>query len=302
MRIGTCTDLVGQGIKGVWRNRMMSFASFCIMLVSLLLVGLTVLLAINLNKAIDSMERKNEIIVIIKDEVSKEAMDKLGQDIGRLSNVDKTTFFSRDDAWLDMVEDMTPEEKELFHYADGKNPLPDTYRVQVADIGIMAKTSVQISAFENVESVQSPDEYADVLINIRNILTLVLVAIVVALTGVCLIIISNTTRASVFSRRKEINIMRYVGATNTFIRIPFFIEGMLIGVVAGGVALLLTKFVYTGLYNILTENMNILSVMGISSLYSYDDIRKVVAIAYIAAGAVIGAIGTTISTKKHCRV
>ena len=302
MRISTCTDLVGQGIKGAWRNRMMSFASFCIMLVSLLLVGLTLLLAINLDRAIDAIERKNEIIVIIKDEVDDAAMQKLGDDIGKLSNVSSAVFFSRDQAWADMVEDMTPEEQELFHYADGKNPLPDTYRVQVKDIEQMANTTVQISAYECVESVQSPDEYADVLINIRNILTLVLVAIVAALTGVCLIIISNTTRASVFSRRKEINIMRYVGATNTFIRIPFFVEGMFIGVLAGVAAFFLTRFVYTGLYNVLTNDMNILSILGISSLYSFGDIQKLVAVAYLAAGAVIGAIGTTISTKKYCRV
>ncbi|MBE6837618.1 MAG: ABC transporter permease [Ruminococcus sp.] len=302
MRLTTCTSLVGQGIKGVWKNKMMSFASFCIMLVSLLLVGLTVLLAINLDKAIESMERKNEIIVIIKDEVDDNSMAQLGEGIKKLANVSKVTFFSRDEAWADMVEDMSEKEKELFHYADGKNPLPDTYRVQVKDISIMTETSVQISAFETVESVESPDEYADVLINIRNILTLVLVAIVLALTGVMLIIISNTTRASVFARRKEINIMRYVGATNTFIRIPFFVEGMLVGVLSGTAAFFLTKFVYVGLYNVLTEDVNILAMLGISSLYSFAQISKIVLFCYVVSGALIGAIGTTISTKKHCKV
>ncbi|MBQ7756574.1 MAG: permease-like cell division protein FtsX [Oscillospiraceae bacterium] len=302
MRITTCTSLVGQGVKGVWKNRMMSFASFCIMLVSLLLVGLTVLLAINLDKAIESMEQKNEIIVIIKDEVDDAAMQKLGDDIGKLSNVSSAVFFSRDEAWADMVEDMSEKEKELFHYADGKNPLPDTYRVQVKDIEIMTETTVQISAFEIVESVESPDEYADVLINIRNILTLVLVAIVLALTGVMLIIISNTTRASVFARRKEINIMRYVGATNTFIRIPFFVEGMLVGVLSGTAAFFLTKFVYEGLYNVLTEDVNVLAMLGINSLYEFSYISKIVLLSYIIAGAFIGAVGTTISTKKYCRV
>lgn len=302
MRVTTYNNLIGQGIKGVWRNRMMSFASFCIMLVSLLLVGLTVLLALNLDKAIESMEAKNEIIVIIKDEVSSGDMAQLGDDINKLANVSSAIFFSRDSAWENMVEDMSPEEQELFHYADGKNPLPDTYRVQVKDVSLMANTSVQISAFDLVESVESPDEYVDVLINIRNVLSLILVAIVIALTGVCMIIISNTTRASVFSRRKEINIMRYVGATNTFIRIPFFVEGMLIGVVAGTVAMLLTKFVYQGVYSVLVDDLNIASILGISSLYSFSEIHKLVAVAYILTGAVIGAIGTTISTRKYCRV
>lgn len=300
MRISTYKDLVGQGIKGVWRNKMMSFASFCILLVSLLLVGLTFLLAINLNKAIDSMEEKNEIVVIIKDETTKEQIDALGDSINSLANIASCQFFSRDQAWKDMVADMTEEEKGLFQYAD-KNPLPDTYRVTVADIETMANTTVQISAFESVESVKSPNEYADILISIRNILTLVSMAIILALIIVCLIIISNTTRASVFSRRKEINIMRYVGATNTFIRIPFFVEGMLIGVLAGVGALFLTKFVYVGLYDVLTNNID-LSAFGITSLYSYSSIVKYVATAYIIAGAVIGAIGTTISTRKYCRV
>ncbi len=302
MRVSTYTNLIGQGVKGVWKNRMMSFASFCIMLVSLLLVGLTVLLAINLDKAIESLEEKNEIIVIIKDEISNEDMTKLGDNIVKLSNVSSSVFYSRNSAWADMVEDMTPEEQELFHYADGKNPLPDTYRVQVKDVSLMANTAVQISAFDTVESVQSPEEYVDVLISIRNVLSLILVAIVVILTCVCMIIISNTTRASVFSRRKEINIMRYVGATNTFIRIPFFVEGMLIGVVAGTVAMFLTKFVYQGIYSVLVDDLNITSILGISSLYSFSDIYKIVALAYILAGAVIGAIGTTISTRKYCRV
>ena len=272
------------------------------MLVSLLLVGLTVLLAINLDKAIQSMEQKNEIIVIIRDEADENEMESLGRGIEQLANVSKVTFFSRNDAWEDMVEDMSEKEKELFHYADGKNPLPDTYRVQVKDISIMTETSVQISAFEAVESVESPNEYADVLINIRNILTLVLVAIVIALTGVMLIIISNTTRASVFARRKEINIMRYVGATNTFIRIPFFVEGMLVGVLSGATAFFLTKFVYEGLYSVLTDDINILSMLGINSLYSFAFISKIVLISYLAAGALIGAVGTTISTKKYCKV
>ena len=301
MRVSTYKDLIGQGIVGVWRNRMMSFASFCIMLVSLLLVGLTVLLALNLNRAIDSMEEQNEIVVIIKDETPADEITALGEDIEKLSNVSTCFFFSRDQAWQDMVADMSEEEKDLFQYADD-NPLPDTYRVTVKDIETMGNTTVQLSAFAAVESVKSPNEYADVLISIRNILTLVSTAIITALVVVCLIIISNTTRASVFSRRKEINIMRYVGATNRFIRIPFFVEGMLIGVLAGICSLFLTRFVYVGLYDIMTNNMNILSALGITSLYSYDSIVRYVATAYIVAGAVIGAIGTTISTSKYCKV
>lgn len=150
-----------------------------------------------------------------------------------------------------MLKGMTDEEKDFFQYADD-NPLPDTYKVTVKDIEKMSETTTQIETFENVDSTKSPTAFADILISIRRVFTIVAFAVIVALVVVCLIIISNTTRASVFARRKEINIMKYVGATNSFIRIPFFIEGMIVGLLAAAGALLLTKFAYEGIYNIFT--------------------------------------------------
>ncbi|NLZ45627.1 MAG: ABC transporter permease [Clostridiales bacterium] len=302
MRATTFTGLIGQGAKGIWKNRMMSFASFCIMLVSLLLVGLTLLLSINLSRIVDSLESKNEIVVIINDGTTQEEITSLGKSIESLANIEACNFFSRDEAWKSMVENMSGDQKDLFPY-DEENPLPDTYRVQIQDLESLNTTSVQISAFPNVEKVKSPNEYAEIFINIRNILTLVSAAIVITLVIVCLIIISNTTRASVFSRRKEINIMRYVGATNSFIRIPFFIEGMLVGVLAGLASLGLTKFVYESIYNLVTSNsVKIFSTIGLTSIYSFGDISKYLTLAYILSGAIIGALGTTISTRKYCKV
>ena len=304
MRLSTFAGLIGQGVKGIWKNRIMSFASFCIMLVSLLLVSLTILLSINLSKIVDSLESKNEIVVVINDGTSEEDIKALGKSIESLANIAENgcSFFSRDDAWKELMGSMTDDQKDLFQYAEN-NPLPDTYRVKINDLESLNTTSVQISAFPNVEQVKSPNEYAEIFINIRNVLTLISAAIVVTLVVVCLIIISNTTRASVFARRKEINIMRYVGATNTFIRIPFFVEGMVVGVLAGLASLGLTKFVYESVYNIFTSNsIKAFSVIGVNSIYSFSEIAKYLTISYIVAGAVIGALGTTISTRKYCKV
>ena len=301
MKINSFRYLISQGLKSIWTNRMMSFASFCIMLVSLLMVGISVLMSINLSRIIGDIEDKSEVVVQIKDNITDEDTQELQDKIEQIPNVNTVEFYSKESAWENMMEDMTEEERELFQYADD-NPLPDTFRLTVTDIQKMTETTTQIETFENVESTKSPTAFADVLISIRRILTVISAAIVLALIIVCLIIISNTTRASVFARRKEINIMKYVGATNSFIRIPFFVEGMIVGILAAAGALLLTKFAYEGVYNIFNDDFKLWNILGVKNLYSFKDMFWPITIAYAAAGALIGAIGTSISAGKHLKV
>lgn len=301
MKISSVRYLVNQGLKSIWTNRMMSFASFCILLVSLLMVGVSVLTSVNLNRMISGVGDKSEVVVIIRDNVSEAERTKLESQIKKLSNVSSITFYSKESAWESMMADMADTEKSLFQYAND-NPLPDTFRLTVVDIAKMGETTTQIDTFKNVEGTKSPTVFADILISIRQIVTIVSAAIILALILVCMIIISNTTRTSVFARRKEINIMKYVGATNSFIRIPFFVEGMVVGLLAAGGALLLTKFAYEGVYAIFSSDFSLLSIFGVKSLYSFNDIFLPITIAYAIAGAVIGAIGTSISAGKHLKV
>ena len=302
MRVSSAGYLVKQGVTGVWKNRMMSFASFCIMLVSLMLVGISVLAGINISRIISGIEAQNEIFVVLKPEVTQSDIDKLYVEFKNISNVTDVTFYSKDQAWADMIADMTPQEREAMQYGNGDNPLPDTFRVKIADLEIMDITSSQLTTFDMVESIQSPESFATALISLRNVAALITSAVVIALMIICLVIISNTTRTSVHARRKEINIMKYVGATNSFIRIPFFIEGMLIGILAAIGALILTRFAYIELYNVITEQLQGLQMMGSKPLYAFSSISTYVTIAYIAAGTVIGALGTTISAGKYLKV
>lgn len=302
MRVSSVGYLVKQGASSVWKNRMMSFASLCILLVSLMLVGFSVLAGINISAIVSGIEDKNEIVVILHNDISQEQTDALFVQIKELSNVSEVNFFSKEEAWADIVDDMTEEEKSFMQYAENDNPLPDTYRVKVTNLELMDITTSQIKTFGGVESVQSPTSFADALVSIRNIVALVSSAVVFALIVVCLVIISNTTRASVHARRKEINIMKYVGATNTFIRVPFFIEGMLIGVVAAIGALILTRFAYNELYVVLNDQLSLMNIIGTKSLYSFSSIAVPVTICYLAAGTLIGALGTTISTGKYLKV
>lgn len=301
MRASSARYLVGQGVKSIWRNRMMSFASFCIILVSLLMVGVSVLTTINLNRIIGGIEDQSEAAVTIKDDIGKDKQEALKKQIEALPNVATVTFYSKDEAWKNMKKDMSDEQQDLFRYAD-ENPLPDTFRITVKDISHMSETTMQIGTFENVDSVKSPTQFADVLVSIKNILMIIMTAVIAALIVVCLIIISNTTRASVFARRKEINIMKYVGATNRFIRIPFFIEGMLVGIAAAAAALLLTKFAYEGVYGIFKNDMSLWSILGVDNLYPFSKMVVKVTASYLVSGAFIGAVGTSISAGKHLKV
>ncbi len=302
MKISSARYLVGQGMKSIWRNRMMSFASFCIILVSLLMVGVSVLATINLNRIIEGIEDQSEAAVIIKDGITQEQQDQLRSQIEQIPNIAEVRFYSKDEAWEKMKSDMKEEQQDLFRYSEDENPLPDTFRVTVKDIGQMADTALVIGSLENVDTVKSPTEFANQLVSIKNIIMIIMTAVIAALIVVCLIIISNTTRASVFSRRKEINIMKYVGANNTFIRIPFFIEGMVVGVLAAGAALLLTKFAYESVYGIFENDMSLWSILGVDNLYPFNDMLVKVTVAYLMAGAVIGALGTSISAGKHLKV
>ncbi len=302
MRVSSVGYLIKQGASSVWKNRMMSFASFCILLVSLMLVGFSVLAGLNMSAIVSGIEDKNEIVVILYDGISEEQTDSLLVQLNSLSNVSEVKFYSREEAWASIVEDMSEEEKSFMQYAENDNPLPDTYRVKVSDLELMEITTSQIKTFGGVESVQSPTSFADALVSIRNIVALISSAVILALIIVCLVIISNTTRTSVHARRKEINIMKYVGATNTFIRVPFFIEGMIIGIVAAAGALLLTRFAYNELYSVLNDQLSLINVIGTKSLYSFDSIALPVTVCYLGAGTFIGALGTTISTGKYLKV
>lgn len=301
MKISSFNYLIRQGVSGIWKNRMMTFASFCILLVSLLMVGLASLTAINLTRIIVGIENNSELVVVINDDASDENEAELKKRLEAIPNVNTIELYSKEEAWEGMLKSMTEEERDFFKYAD-ENPLPDTYRVTVWDIEMMSETTAQIETLDYVYSTQSPTGFADILINIRRIFTIVAIAVVMALVVVSLVIISNTTRASVFARRKEINIMKYVGATNLFIRIPFFVEGMIVGVVAAAGALAMTKFAYESVYNLFVDNQSIWFVMGIQRMYSFDDLLFPVTVSYLVAGAVIGAVGTSISTGKHLKV
>ncbi|MGN1417226.1 MAG: permease-like cell division protein FtsX [Oscillospiraceae bacterium] len=301
MRFSSVTYLAKQGLKNIWTNRIMSFASLCILTVSLLLVGFAVLFVENINLFVGNIEDKNEVILFLEDDISDEQIDEMGNRLKSMSNIGSVTFYSKEEAFEDMKAGMENAE-ELFEYIGDDSPLPDSYRLRVNDISKMSTTLMQINELDGIYSVKAPTDFVSVLTGVRSLIYILSLVLITALIVVCLIIISNTTRASVDFRKREIAIMKYVGATNTFIKIPFFIEGLLMGVFAGIIATVITWLGYDALVDVLMSDTTLWSALGISGFIPFSSVAVRTVLTYILAGAFIGSIGTVISTRKYVKV
>lgn len=299
LKLSSFRYLVSQGFDNVWKNRIMAFASFCVLLVSLLLVGLSVLVYVNINSIIGGIENKNEVIVYLLDGTTDEEIEEVGIKLSSLPYVSNCTLYSREKAFDDLKGKMS-DYTEVFDSLGDDNPLPDAYHLQVSDISKMQETVAAAQKYEQVEYVNSPDSFVELLTETRRVVSIVAGAIIIALLIVSMVIISNTTRASVFARRREISIMQSVGATKAFIRLPFFIEGLINGFMAGTFATFLTWFTYDSLVDLLSR-FNLLSTIGMGSIIPYDSIQIPVTLAYVLAGSLIGAIGSVLSTRAHLK-
>lgn len=301
MKLSGLKYLIDQGTENIWKNKMMAFATFCVLLISLLLVGISVLFYINIDSIIGGIGDKNEIAVFIDDSATSEQITELGSQLMAIDGVTEVVFESKDQAFQSMMKTM-PEYERIFDSLGNDNPLVDGYKVKVHDIDRVSEIIEIIRGMDNIYYVKASQEFVNILLELQRIVTLIAMAIIIGLVIVSMIMISNTTKASVFSRREEIQIMKYVGATNGFIRIPFFIEGMITGFFSGAGAFLLTFLAYRSTFSILTQNMGVMNVIGVGSIIPFGKIQFYVLAAYLAAGAFIGGIGSVFCTRKHIDV
>ncbi|MCI1269188.1 MAG: permease-like cell division protein FtsX [Ruminococcus sp.] len=301
MKLSGVKYLVDQGVENVWKNKMMAFATFCVLLISLLLVGASVIFYFNINSMIGGISDKNEIAVFINDKADKARITEIGQDLAKIKGVSEVTFESKEDAFNKMLVQM-PEYEKIFESLGNDNPLVDGYRVKVSNIDEVPQIISEIRGLNDIYYVKASQEFVNVLKELRRVVTMVACAIIAALAVVSMIMISNTTKASIFTRREEIQIMKYVGATNSFIRTPFFVEGMVTGFFSGIGAFIITWAAYNSLFELLTKQVNVMNVIGLGNIIQFSSIRVYVLLSYIIAGSFIGALGSVIFTRKHINV
>ena len=300
MRTSNVTYLIKKGISSVWKNFLMSFASFSILMVSLLLVSCATLMMMNVNKIMSNIEDTNEITIYLKEDVSEKQIEHIRAALEKNADITDIQYYSKEQALEDFRDNMA-EYSELLDYLD-KNPMPETFLVRVKDLSKIRHVVNTINDIEGVEQTKAPYDFASVLIQIRNTFTLIGGAVLIALIVVSIVIVSNSIRTSVFARRNEISIMRYVGATSGFIKAPFFVEGMFIGILAGAASWGLTWLIYDSVFALFSADLTVWQMFGFYGLTPFDDIMWIVLAVNCAAGALLGAVGTVFSTGKYIKV
>ncbi|MGI5896655.1 MAG: permease-like cell division protein FtsX [Oscillospiraceae bacterium] len=302
MKASSFKYLVKEGGKNVWLNRLMSFASVGVLTTCLLLIGFSWLLSANINNMVTSIGDQNEVVFFIRDDASEEEIHANLAALESDSRLFEVEYIDKERA-LEEYKETMGESAILLEGLEGEeNPCPASFRFKIVDL---SQTSAIVSELESnpiKEKINAPTDVADTITNIKDMINVFAIVLIVALVVVSLVIIANTIRASVFSRRKEINIMKYVGATNNFIRIPFFVEGVVIGTISAVLAFFLIWGVYELLFSYMIDNASVWLQDLLSSVIPFHQIAWELVGCFLGAGIIVGTVGCTFSVRNHLKV
>ncbi len=287
--------LFKEGLKSLWKNRTMSIASIAVLISCLLMTGVAGLLSLNLSITMKSIEDNNSVMVYLDESLPSLSAVKVGEEIKKIENIGECTFIPKDDGLLTMMDNMdgTPE---LFNGLLGDdNPLPDAYQISLSDLSLYDETISEVKAVEGVKSISDFRDVATKLSNLDRLVRYCSIAIVAVLSVVSLFIISNTVKVTMFSRRMEISIMKSVGATNGFVRIPFIVEGLMIGILSGAISATVLLFAYDKAVEVVYSIVPFLSAMDLSPY------TLLIYLGYMVAGMLFGVMGGVISISKYLK-
>ncbi len=294
MKLNRIGYLIKSGFKGIFSHGLMSFASVTIIMACLIIMGSFSLLIVNINNIIDDLENENEVVAFVDENLSDEAAQALQADIEALQNISGVRFVSREDARTSFEEDY---DKSLFSDIDS-SVFRHRYVINLADISLMGDTKAALESVDGIAKVNAHLEYAKGFITVRNIVSVVSLVLIILLTAVSLLIMTNTIKLATFTRREEIAIMKMVGASNGFIRCPFVVEGLVLGLLGGGLAFLLEWGIY-----VLVCNKIVTGVTGtLISVVAFSTVMWPLLIAFLAAGVLVGVIGGMTAIRNYLKV
>lgn len=299
MRFSSLRYLVKQGLKNMGANHLMTFASIGVLTACFIITGAASLLLLNVNQIVDFLAGENEIVVNLLPEIEDAQALGIEAEIKAVANVATVEYVSKDAAFEAVREMLGTYSNVLAGY---ERIFPARFYVTVDDLNFIEETNSRILAIAGVEVTYVPLDLASLMLAVKNGVTYGGFGIVIMLAAVSLIVIVNTIRLTVFARRREISIMKYVGATNAFIRLPFFVEGMTVGIIAG----LLSSAVICGAYYLVYDFLHAMHnvwVLGIiSSIFTLGQVWPFVLCTALILGAFLGGIGTAFSVRKHLKV
>lgn len=279
--------LIGEGFSNVFKNKKSTGASLMIMCATMIIFGIFLILGENINHFVAEVESAQGVQVFINNDATQEQIDEIGDKIRQIDGVSTVEYVSKDDA-LQQMKDRFGDKQDLLEGYEENNIFPASYIVTLTDLTKSQEVQDQILTFDNIKKITSKDETVTTLINLANGIKIVTGVILVLLVIISIFIIANTIKLTVHARRKEISIMKYVGATNGFIRWPFIVEGMIIGVFASIISIVIVGFAYNFIAQklISSEFMQVINM----SLVTFSDMFNSIIFVYMLLGIGIGAI------------
>lgn len=303
MNYNILSYLIGEGFKNVFKNKKSTFAALIIMFATMITVGLGLAGAQNITSIIDQLEKDVPVTVFIKDGLSTSELNKMEDYIRSIGYVNDVEYTSKPEALKNAKEKLADSADLLEQYTENNHPFKASYAITLKKIenskDVVDILNMSDDIKENIFEIKTSDTVINGLNKADKGIKIVFICMAVLLIGVSIVIISNTIKLTVHARRREISIMKYVGATNNFIRAPFIVEGIVIGIIAIAISILSLG----GIYRLVYSKFNSTLVTNFSiKLLQFSDIFQVVIIVYLILGIGIGVLGSILSMKKYLKV
>ena len=295
MKINNLGYLLKEGIRGIFLHGFMSFAAVCVTVACLLIVGSFSCLTYNVGIMVEDLNKTNEVLVYVDETYTEAEARSVGAKISTLENVFDRKFITREEALKDFIADH--EGDESFSGVEASD-LRHRFRVVLVDNSLMKETVKELKEIPGVAKVSASYELAEGFSTLQSVLQIVSIAVIGVLLVVSLLIISNTVKLAMYDRRDEIAIMKMVGATNGFIRLPFVVEGFTLGMLGAGIAFGLEWF----LYNLLLARLEVVDNLELFKFVPFEQLLTPMVITFAAAGLFVGIVGSWTSIRKFMNV
>ena len=296
MKINRFRYFVREASKNVFSNGWMSVASVFTVLASLLVFGVFLVLTLNLKYIAQQLEGDYEIILVVEEGYTSQQLEELGEKIRAADNV-KDAQISSKESRLEELKERFGENAGILDGYEENNPLRDWYMITLSDLSQSDETVAELEGLDGVVKIVRNQDTIDKLVSMTNYMSHISAWVMIALTLISVFIIANTIKLTVFARRKEINIMKFVGATDWFIRWPFIIEGIMIGLIGAVFSFIAVSYGYHGI-------IGLLGTLDISFVRfkPYHEMVLLLVGAFLGMGVVLGGVGSLISVRKYLKV
>lgn len=291
MKIKTFKYFFKEGILSIKKNRIMSVASVSTVAAALFIFGVFMLLVVNVNKIVSTVESEIEITVFLNQDVTTIKKQQIEKDIKAIAGVKEVQFESQEDALKKFKEDLG-DKADLANGLEIENPLPASFIIKVNKPQDVSVVSGKLKGHAGIEKINDGQAMVDTIINVTRFVKITSILLMVILGVISISLISNTIKLTVFARKREIGIMKYIGATDWFIRWPFIIEGMLMGLLGSVISILILGFGYGYGANVVSESQMIFS------LVPSNEIIFTLGWQFSIIGVLIGGIGSLLSIRK----